>query len=60
MSATEPTIRVVIADDHVLVAGGKTTAHIAAVLVITKNTVRTHIGNLLGKLELESRVAAIA
>ena len=43
-----------------LMAEGKTTAHIAAALVVTENTVRTHIGNLLGKLSLESREAAIA
>ena len=41
-------------------AEGKTTAHIAEALVITENTVRTHVGNLLGKLKLASREAAIA
>jgi DNA-binding CsgD family transcriptional regulator len=43
-----------------LMAEGKTTAHIAAALVVTENTVRTHVGNLLGKLRLASREAAIA
>ncbi|NBD34577.1 MAG: response regulator [Chloroflexi bacterium] len=44
----------------VWMAEGKTTAHIAEALVITENTVRTHVGNLLGKLKLASREAAIA
>ncbi|MGC9400060.1 MAG: LuxR C-terminal-related transcriptional regulator [Anaerolineae bacterium] len=39
---------------------GKTTAEIAAALLITENTVRTHVGNLLGKPEVDSREAAIA
>ncbi|NBD34429.1 MAG: hypothetical protein GVY30_00335 [Chloroflexi bacterium] len=41
-------------------AEGKTTAQIAEALVVTENTVRTHVGNLLGKLEVDSREAAIA
>ena len=44
----------------VLLAEGKTTAKIAAALLITENTVRTHVGNLLGKLEVDSREAALA
>jgi DNA-binding NarL/FixJ family response regulator len=47
-------------DVLVLLAQGKTTAEIAAALLITENTVRTHVGNLLGKLEMDSRGAAIA
>ncbi len=47
-------------DILVLLAEGKTTAEIAAALLITENTVRTHVGNLLGKLEVDSREAAIA
>ena len=43
-----------------LMAEGKTTAEIAAALLITGNTVRTHVGNLLGKLEVDSREAALA
>ncbi len=43
-----------------LMAEGKTTAQIAEALVVTENTVRTHVGNLLGKLEVDSREAAIA
>ncbi|NBD34576.1 MAG: hypothetical protein GVY30_01090 [Chloroflexi bacterium] len=31
-------------------AEGKTTAQIAEALVVTENTVRTHVGNLLGKV----------
>jgi DNA-binding NarL/FixJ family response regulator len=42
-----------------LMAEGKTTAQIAEALVVTENTVRTHVGNLLGKLEVDSREAAI-
>ncbi len=44
----------------VLLAQGKTTAGIAEAMVISENTVRTHIGNLLGKLEVDSRAAALA
>jgi DNA-binding CsgD family transcriptional regulator len=47
-------------DVLVLLAQGKTTAQIADALVVTENTVRTHVGNLLGKLEMDSREAAIA
>jgi DNA-binding CsgD family transcriptional regulator len=47
-------------DVLVLLAQGKTTAEIAAALLITENTVRTHVGNLLGKLEVDCREAAIA
>ncbi|MFP4345415.1 MAG: response regulator [Anaerolineales bacterium] len=44
----------------VLLAQGQTSKEIAEAMVITENTVRTHIGNLLGKLEVDSREAAIA
>jgi len=47
-------------DVLILLAEGKTTAGIAEVLEISENTVRTHVGNLLGKLEVDSREAAIA
>jgi NarL family two-component system response regulator LiaR len=41
-----------------LVAQGKSNKEIAEQLVITEMTVRTHVGNILGKLHLASRTQA--
>ncbi len=43
-----------------LVAVGRNNRQIAEVLCISENTVETHVGNLLGKLEATSRAGAIA
>lgn len=43
-----------------LIAGGLDTAGIADALFLSKNTVRTHIGNILRKLRVHSRVEAAA
>lgn len=42
----------------VLVARGRSNKEIAAELVISERTARTHVSNLLGKLELSSRTQA--
>jgi DNA-binding NarL/FixJ family response regulator len=41
-------------------AGGADTAAIAEALFLSRNTIRTHIGNILGKLAVHSRVEAAA
>jgi DNA-binding CsgD family transcriptional regulator len=43
-----------------LVVKGKSTQQIAEALVISECTVRTHIGNVLGKLGVDSRAEAVA
>jgi DNA-binding NarL/FixJ family response regulator len=42
----------------VLVAEGRSNKEIAAELVISERTARTHVSNLLGKLNLASRTQA--
>jgi DNA-binding NarL/FixJ family response regulator len=42
-----------------LIGRGATNQEIAATLVISEATVKSHIGNILGKLELRDRAAAI-
>jgi DNA-binding NarL/FixJ family response regulator len=42
----------------VLVARGRSNKEIAAELVISERTARTHVSNLLGKLNLSSRTQA--
>jgi DNA-binding CsgD family transcriptional regulator len=44
----------------VLAATGKTNRQIAAELVISEHTVRRHLQNIFGKLDLSSRAAATA
>lgn len=41
-----------------LIAAGKSNAEIATTLVISENTVKTHIGNILKKLHLDDRTQA--
>jgi len=43
-----------------LIAAGCSNAEIAARLYITIGTVKTHINNIYGKLEVESRTQAVA
>jgi two-component system, NarL family, response regulator LiaR len=41
-----------------LIAAGKSNADIAETLVISENTVKTHIGKILAKLHLDDRTQA--
>ncbi|MGC9400600.1 MAG: LuxR C-terminal-related transcriptional regulator [Anaerolineae bacterium] len=43
-----------------LVVEGQSTQQIAEALVISERTVRTHVGNVLGKLGVDSRAEAVA
>ncbi len=43
-----------------LIAGGATNREIAEELVLTVNTVKRHISNIFGKLEVGNRTQAIA
>lgn len=43
-----------------LVASGMSTAEIARHLVLSEHTIHRHVGNVLGKLEVSSRAAAVA
>src|SRR5690348_8778337 len=42
-----------------LIASGSNTLEIASILCLSKETVRTHIRNLLGKLGVSSRLHAV-
>jgi DNA-binding CsgD family transcriptional regulator len=43
-----------------LVAAGKNSEQIASILFLSPSTVRTHIVNVLGKLDAHNRVEAVA
>jgi hypothetical protein len=54
-------IRVVVVDDHdppPPLRAGKTNRQIAAELEISERTARTHVSNILAKLDLTSRAQA--
>jgi DNA-binding NarL/FixJ family response regulator len=46
-------------DVAALVARGQSNREIAQTLIISENTVATHIGNILSKLEFESRTQIV-
>ena len=43
-----------------LVARGMSNAEIAADLIVSENTVKTHVKNVLGKLQMKNRAEAAA
>jgi ATP/maltotriose-dependent transcriptional regulator MalT len=43
-----------------LLAAGRRTSAIAQELIVSEGTVKRHIGNLMGKLDVHSRLEAVA